>query len=453
MKHDLILFNGTIINENRSFKGYIVIDGELITDVAEGSPDKTLIENATDAIDVKGAYILPGAIDDQVHFRDPGLTHKGDIFTESRAAAAGGVTSFMDMPNTKPPTVSTSDVEWKLAHAANQSAVNYSFFIGATNDNLDELLKCDYSRVPGVKLFLGSSTGNMLVDNEETLNRIFRDVPAIIAIHSEDEATIRENRDKIAHEYNGEVPVRLHPAIRSREACIISTRRAIDRARKYGSRLHVLHVSTAEEIEMFSTEPLDKKLITAEVCAHHLWFSDADYDTIGTRVKMNPAVKTAADRDALRQGLRDGRLDIVATDHAPHLLSEKEGNALTAASGAPMVQFSLPVMLELADRGIFTRELVVDKMCHAPAELYNIDKRGYLRKGYYADIAVVTSDTPYEVTDGMALSRCGWTPLDGTILHNRVVMTFVNGKKVYSHGTISPDASGHELKYNRKPNI
>jgi len=453
MKHDLILFNGTIINEGRSFKGYIVIDGELITDVTEGYPEKSLIDRATNAIDVKGAYILPGAIDDQVHFRDPGLTHKGDIYTESRAAAAGGVTSFMDMPNTKPPTVSASGVEWKLAHAANQSAVNYSFFIGATNDNLDELLKCDYSRVPGVKLFLGSSTGNMLVDNEETLNRIFRDVPAIIAIHSEDEATIRENRDKIANEYNGEVPVRLHPAIRSREACIISTRRAIDRARKYGSRLHVLHVSTAEEVEMFSTEPLEKKLITAEVCAHHLWFSDADYDTLGTRVKMNPSVKTAADRDALRQGLHDGHLDIVATDHAPHLLSEKEGNALTAASGAPMVQFSLPVMLELADRGIFTRELVIDKMCHAPAKLYAIDRRGYLRKGYYADVTVVEPDTQYEVTDSMALSRCGWTPLAGAILHNRVVMTFVNGKKVYFHGTIAPDATGHELKFNRKPNI
>ncbi|MCM1333068.1 MAG: dihydroorotase [Bacteroides sp.] len=452
MKHDLILFNGTIINENNSFKGYVVIDGDTITDVAEGTPGKDLIADATEAIDVKGAYILPGAIDDQVHFRDPGLTHKGDIFTESRAAAAGGVTSFMDMPNTKPPTVSVADVEWKLAHAANQSAVNYSFFIGATNDNLDELLKCDYSRVPGVKLFLGSSTGNMLVDNEEALDRIFSEVPAIIAIHSEDETTIRENRDKIASEYNGDVPVSLHPIIRSREACIISTRRAIDRARKYGSRLHVLHVSTAEEVEMFSTEPLAEKRITSEVCAHHLWFSDADYDTLGTRVKMNPAIKTDADRDALRKGLREGRLDIVATDHAPHLLSEKEGNALTAASGAPMVQFSLPVMLELADRGVFTHELVVDKMCHAPAELYGIDRRGYLRNGYYADITVVTPDTPYEVTDKMALSRCGWTPLDGTTLHNRVVMTIVNGKKVYSHGNISPDAKGSELRFNRKPN-
>ncbi len=448
MRHDIILFNGIIINENRSFRGYVVVDGDVIAEVGEGDPEASL--TATRTIDAEGAYIIPGVIDDQVHFRDPGLTHKGDIFTESRAAAAGGVTSFMDMPNTKPPTVTNSDVEWKLNHAASQSAVNYSFFIGATNDNIEELLKCDYSRVPGVKLFLGSSTGNMLVDNETALNRIFSEVPAIIAIHSEDEATIKANRERFVAEWGDDVPVKFHPEIRSREACILSTRRAIERAKKYGSRLHVLHVSTAEEVEMFSSEPLGEKRITSEVCAHHLWFSDADYETLGTRVKMNPAVKTDADRSALRKGLRDGKLDIVATDHAPHLLSEKEGNALTAASGAPMVQFSLPVMLELADKGVFTRELVIEKMCHAPADLYSIDRRGYLRKGYYADIAVVKPGIPYTVTDGMAFSRCGWTPLDGTVLHNRVMMTFVNGKEVYSNGAINPDARGKELTYNRK---
>lgn len=449
MKHDIILFNGIIINENRSFKGYVVVDGDMITEVGEGDPAEATLD-ATKRIDAEGAYIIPGVIDDQVHFRDPGLTHKGDIFTESRAAAAGGVTSFMDMPNTKPPTVTVEDVEWKLNHAAEQSAVNYSFFIGATNDNIGELLKCDYSRVPGVKLFLGSSTGNMLVDNETALNRIFSEVPAIIAIHSEDEATIKANRQRLTAELGEDIPVKFHPEIRSREACVISTRRAIDRAKKFGSRLHVLHVSTAEEVEMFSAEPLDKKLITSEVCAHHLWFSDADYDTLGTRVKMNPAVKTDADRDALRKGLREGRLDIVATDHAPHLLSEKEGNALTAASGAPMVQFSLPVMLELADRGVFSRGMVIEKMCHAPADLYSIDRRGYLREGYYADIAVVKPDSPYKVTDEMALSRCGWTPLDGTTLHNRVIMTLVNGKEVYSNGVVNPCVRGKELAYNRK---
>ncbi|MBD5267543.1 MAG: dihydroorotase [Bacteroides sp.] len=449
MKHDIILFNGIIINEKRSFRGYVAVDGDRITEVGEGDPAEAMLD-ATRRIDAEGAYIIPGVIDDQVHFRDPGLTHKGDIFTESRAAAAGGVTSFMDMPNTKPPTVTVADAEWKLNHAAAQSAVNYSFFIGATNDNIDELLKCDYSRVPGVKLFLGSSTGNMLVDNETALNRIFSEVPAIIAIHSEDEATIKANRQRLTDELGEDIPVKFHPEIRSREACVISTRRAIDRAKKFGSRLHVLHVSTAEEVEMFSAEPLDKKLITSEVCAHHLWFSDADYETLGTRVKMNPAVKTDADRDALRKGLRDGRLDIVATDHAPHLLSEKEGNALTAASGAPMVQFSLPVMLELADRGVFTREMVIEKMCHAPADLYSIDRRGYLREGYYADIAIVKPDSPYKVTDDMALSRCGWTPLDGTTLHNRVIMTLVNGREVYSNGAVNPDVRGKELAYNRK---
>lgn len=450
MRHDLILFNGIIINENRRFVGYVVIDGDTITDVADGIPSEQLLACADAAVDVGDAYILPGVIDDQVHFRDPGLTHKGDIYTESRAAAAGGVTSFMDMPNTKPPTVTVGELENKLAHAAEVSAVNYSFFIGATNDNIDELLACDYSRVPGVKLFLGSSTGNMLVDDEEALERIFGEVPAIIAIHSEDEATIRANRACIVADYGDDVPVRLHPVIRSREACIVSTRRAVERAKKYDSRLHVLHVSTAEEVEMFSTEPLRDKRITAEVCVHHLWFSDADYDRLGTRVKMNPAVKTSSDREALRQGLRDGRIDIVATDHAPHLLSEKEGNALTAASGAPMVQFSLPVMLELADKGVFTHELVIDKMCHAPSELYSIERRGYLRKGYYADIAVVSHDTPYEITDAMAISRCGWTPLAGSVLHNRVVMTLVNGKIVYSHGEIDSGVRGTELRYNHK---
>lgn len=449
MEHDLLIFNGTVINEGRSYSGFIIIDGEMITAVSEGTPPAGMLDNVKAAIDAEGAYLLPGVIDDQVHFRDPGLTHKGDIATESQAAAAGGVTSFMDMPNTKPPTVTMAGVEAKLARASECSAVNYSFFIGATNDNIDELLACDYTRVPGVKLFLGSSTGNMLVDNETALDHIFAKVPALIAIHSEDEFTINANKEKFKAIYGDDVPVECHPDIRSREACIISTRRAIERATRFNSRLHVLHVSTAEEVEMFSTEPLGRKRITAEVCAHHLWFSDTDYSTIGTRVKMNPAVKTARDRDALRKGLRDGRLDIVATDHAPHLLSEKEGNALTAASGAPMVQFSLPVMLELADRGIFTRELVVDKMCHAPAELYGIDRRGYLRPGYYADIAIVRPDSPYEVTDSMALSRCGWTPLDGTILHNRVITTIVNGKEVYSNGDIDPTVRGHELKYNR----
>lgn len=447
--HDTLLYNVLIVNEGKKAIGYVVIEGQFIVTVGEGMPPAAVAGECRDTVDLGGAMLLPGVIDDQVHFRDPGLTHKADLSTESRAAVAGGVTSYMDMPNTKPPTVTVETVEQKLRHASEVSVTNYSFFIGATNDNAEQLLDCDYSRVPGVKLFLGSSTGNMLVDEEETLTRIFRDVPALIAIHSEDEATIRANRERYISEMSEDVPVKYHPLIRSREACIISTRRAIERAERYGTRLHVLHVSTAEEVAMFSPKPLTEKRITSEVCVHHLWYTDADYDTLGTRVKMNPAVKSAADRDALREGLRDGRLDIVATDHAPHLLSEKEGNALTAASGAPMVQFSLPVMLELADRGVFTTELVVEKMCHAPAELYGIDRRGYIRPGYYADLTVVSPDTPYTVTDGMVLSRCGWTPLDGTVLHNRVIKTYVNGRCVYDNGTVDEAARGMELRYRR----
>ena len=303
--HDTLLYNALIVNEGKRAVGYVVIDGQFIVTAGEGTPPAAVAGECRETIDLGGAMLLPGVIDDQVHFRDPGLTHKADLSTESRAAVAGGVTSYMDMPNTKPPTVTVEAVEQKLNHAREVSVTNYSFFIGATNDNATELLDCDYTRVPGVKLFLGSSTGNMLVDEEEALTRIFRDVPALIAIHSEDEATIRANRDRYVKQLGEDVAVSYHPLIRSREACVISTRRAIERALRYGTRLHVLHVSTAEEVDMFSDKPLAEKLITSEVCVHHLWYTDADYTTLGTRVKMNPAVKTEADRDALRKGLRD----------------------------------------------------------------------------------------------------------------------------------------------------
>ncbi len=446
--HDLALHNAIIINDGRRFKGYVVVDRPFITSVGEGDMPENLKASCRECVDAEGALLLPGVIDDQVHFRDPGLTHKADIATESMAAVAGGVTSFMDMPNTNPPTVTAEALEAKLRRGAECSNGNYGFFIGATNDNIDTLLSCDYTKVPGVKLFLGSSTGNMLVDREATLDRIFRDVPAIIAVHSEDEATIRANREAIAARYDGHPPVSEHPAIRSREACIISTARAIERANRFDTRLHVLHVSTAEEVDMFSAMPLEEKRVTAEVCVHHLWFCDEDYSTLGTRIKMNPAVKTAADREALRQGLRDGHLDVVGTDHAPHLPSEKEGDALTAASGAPMVQFSLPVMLEMADQGIFTHELVVEKMCHAPARLFHVDQRGYIAPGFYADLTVVTPGTPYTVTDDMVLSRCGWTPLAGTTLHNRVIATYVNGQLAYSHGDVDTTVHGMPLRFN-----
>ena len=448
--NDTIIYNALLINEGEKFKGYVVTDGPVIARVGRGDASADLIAACREAVDARGSYLLPGVIDDQVHFRDPGLVHKGDIATESIAAVAGGVTSFMDMPNTKPPTVTQKALREKLQHASEVSAANYSFFIGATNDNMRELLECDYKITPGVKLFLGSSTGNMLVDEESTLDRIFSEVPAIIAVHSEDEATIRANRQRYESECGGSVPVAMHPLIRSREACVLSTRRAIERAERCNTRLHVLHVSTADEVAMFSDAPLPEKRITAEVCVHHLWFCDEDYARLGSRIKMNPAVKSRADRDALRQGLRDGRIDIVATDHAPHLPAEKEGDALTAASGAPMVQFSLPVMLELADMGVFTHQLVVDKMCHAPARLYDIMGRGFIREGYMADLVLVKPGEAYTVTDDMVLSRCGWTPLAGTTLHNRVTDTWVNGHRACRDCKVDDTVRGTELRYGGK---
>lgn len=446
-----LIHGGTIVNQGESFRGYVSFDGEgVIRSVRRGVPPTALVKSCASVVDAEGCLVVPGAIDDQVHFRDPGLTHKGDIATESRAAVAGGVTSFMDMPNTKPPTTTPEALYAKTVRAAEASAANYAFYIGATNDNLDTLLATDYTRCPGVKLFLGSSTGNMLVSDRTALTAIFSQVPALVAVHSEDEATIATNRQALAAQWPDGVPVELHPQLRSRQACIVSTQRAIARAHRCGTRLHVLHISTAEEAAMFSRKPLEQKLITSEVTVHHLWFCADDYRRLGSRIKMNPAIKDAADRDALRQALRDGRIDVVATDHAPHLLSEKEGDAITAASGAPMVQFSLPLMLEMADMGIFTRELVVEKMCHAPARLFGIHRRGFLRKGYAADIAVVRTGDPYVVTDDMALSRCGWTPLADTTLHNRVVATWVNGRLAWRNGTLMPDLGARPLIFDRR---
>lgn len=446
-----IIYGGTIVNEGKSYHGYLLFDRMgVIRSVRRGEPSASLIRTCDEAFDATGCLVMPGVIDDQVHFRDPGLTHKGDIATESRAAVAGGVTSFMDMPNTKPPTVTVEELRNKQARASEASVANYAFFIGATNDNINTLLATDYTRCPGVKLFLGSSTGNMLVDDKNALDRIFSRVPAIIAVHSEDEAIIAANRERYAGEYPDGVPVEMHPAIRSRQACIVSTKRAISRARRFGTRLHVLHVSTAEEAAMFSRQPLEQKRITAEVSVHHLWFCDDDYRRLGTRIKMNPAIKSAADREALREALREGRIDVVATDHAPHLLAEKEGDALSAASGAPMVQFSLPLMLEMADMGIFTRELVVEKMCHAPARLFGLRHRGFLRRRCAADVVVVRTSDPYVVTDQMVISRCGWTPLAGTTLHNRVVATWVDGQRAWNDGSLLPGVHGSALTFDKQ---
>lgn len=446
---NLLLYNAQIINEGRRFCGYVAVDGERISEVAEGMPPQALLNEAESAVDLKGKWLLPGAIDDQVHFREPGLTHKADIASESRAAVAGGVTSFMDMPNCKPQTVSIEAWEDKMRRGAQASAANYAFWIGATNDNIEELRRADMSRIPGVKVFLGASTGNMLVNSEEALDAIFS-LPAIIAIHSEDEKIIADNKKKYAALYPEGVPVSCHPLIRSREACSVSTERAIERARRLGTRLHILHISTADEARMLESVSLDSKTITAEVCVHHLWFTDADYARLGNRIKWNPAVKTVADRDELRRAVEDGRIDIIATDHAPHLPEEKEGDALTAASGGPLVQHSLPMMLSLARRGIFTPEKVVEYMAHRPARLFGVKERGFIRPGYFADLVVVNPDKEYQVTKENILTKCGWSPLEGETLDVAVETTYVNGHKAYDKGCLAQNIFGKPLEFNNK---
>ncbi len=442
-----IIYNAEIVNEGKRFTGYVVIDGEFIAQVTEGVPSNELLDQCDVKTDAEGMLLLPGAIDDQVHFREPGLTHKADIESESHAAVAGGVTSFMDMPNTKPATTTIELLEQKYDRAAQVSPANYSFYIGATNENIAELRHADFSQICGVKVFMGSSTGNMLVDNKETLRSIFREIPSIVAIHSEDEAVINRNKEYYASRFGDNLPVQFHPLVRSAEACYVSTARAVEMAHECGTRLHVLHLSTARELSLFDCKPLVEKQITAEVCVHHLWFSDNDYANCGNRIKCNPAVKTYGDREALRSGLKSGLIDVVATDHAPHLLSEKEGGCFKAASGMPLVQYSLVAMLEMARKGIFTVETVVDKMCHAPAVLYRINNRGFIREGYYADLVLVDTEASYVVEADDIKSKCRWSPFEGVRLHSRVCMTIVNGTTVYENGKVIGSAVGKRLTF------
>lgn len=443
----LLLYNAIIINEGNKLHGYVEINNDVIKSVSNGVPSEDVLNEYYNKIDLKGALLLPGVIDDQVHFREPGLTHKADIASESKAAIAGGVTSYMDMPNTNPQTVTRYELELKNKRASEVSWANYGFFIGATNNNIDELKSVDYTQTPGIKLFLGASTGNMLVDEEKALNEIFKLKP-IIAIHSEDETIIRSNMSLYKEKYGDNIPIFCHPLIRSEEACFVSTEKAVERANKYGTRLHVFHVSTAKELELFSSLSLESKNITSEVCVHHLWFTDEDYDRLGSRIKWNPAIKTVADRDALREAVNSGKIDVVATDHAPHLLSEKEGDCSKAASGGPMVQHSLVVMLELAKKGIFTIEKVVDMMSHNPSKLYKIDKRGYIKEGYYADLVVVKENIPWTVSKENIMTKCGWSPLEGEKFKYSVSMTIVNGNIVYRNGEFSDFIAGKRLKYN-----
>ena len=442
----ILLHNGQIITDGKQFKGSILIENEYITDVFQGEVPSSVMQNS-EVVPCEGKLIIPGAIDDQVHFREPGLTHKGSIYTESRAALAGGVTTFMDMPNVAPQTTTIPNLEQKLAIASETAFANYAFYFGATNTNIDQLRALDKNLVCGVKVFMGSSTGNMLVDDEDTLRNIFSEIKIPVAIHSEDEKTIQENLARYVAQYGDEIPFDCHPKIRSNEACYKSTKKAVELAKQCGTRLHVLHLSTAEEMDLFSSEPLASKQITAEVCVHHLWFTDADYAVKGALIKCNPAVKSERDRNALRKALLNGKIDVIATDHAPHTLDEKLRPYTKSASGMPLVQHSVLTMLELYKQGVVTLPLIVQKMCHNPADLFGIEKRGYIRKGYFADLVVVDLQKNTPVTKDTILYKCGWSPFEGTTFSSKIEKTFVNGTCVYENGKILDISKAKQITF------
>ena len=442
----ILIKNAQIVNENQIFKGDLLIENDLILKIGNDISE----ENAHRVIDADGKYLLPGVIDDQVHFREPGLTHKGDIESESRAAIAGGVTSFIEQPNTVPNAVTQQLLEEKYKIAAEKSLANYSFMMGGTNDNLEEVLKTNPRNVAGIKLFLGSSTGNMLVDNPETLENIFSKTKMLIAVHCEDEATIRANTEKYRKEFGDDIPMKFHHLIRSEEACYISSSKAVELAEKTGARLHVFHVSTAKETELFRNDiPLKDKKITAEVCVHHLTFTDVDYETKGTLIKWNPAVKTQKDKDGLWKALLDDRIDVIATDHAPHTWEEKQNVYTKAPSGGPLVQHTLVLMIENFKNGKITLEKIVEKMCHNPAILFQIEKRGFIREGYKADVVLVDLNDNSTVTKENILYKCGWSPFEGSVFHSKITHTFVNGNLVYENGKVADEKFGERLLFER----
>ena len=442
-----LIQNAVIVNEGRSFVGSVLIDGAFVASVYEEG-ETPRVDGAT-VIDARGKWLLPGVIDEHVHFREPGMTHKGTIATESRAAVAGGVTTFMDMPNTNPKTLTRREWEWKMQRAAETSAANYAFYFGGSDDNIDEIRRLSSTHVPGLKLFLGSSTGNGAM-NADTVRRIFSETDLPIAVHAEEESVIEGNRKHYVNLMGENLPPAFHSKIRDTEACYASSAHIVELADKMGVRLHVLHVSTERELSLFATgRPLSEKKITAEVCVHHLWFTDADYATYGNRIKWNPSIKSSDDREALRYALLTGAIDAVATDHAPHLPSEKEGTCLTAASGGPMVQHTLVAMLELAARGVLTREQVVQKMAHSPADLFRIDRRGYIRPGFYADLVLVDPASSWTVTRENLLYHCGWSPMEGQTFRHAVWMTFVNGQPVYADGRVAEEARGMAVQFAR----
>lgn len=442
------IINARIINEGDIFRGELIIKNNRIDKIIKGQSGK--VEDAAEVIDVNGKYLLPGVIDDQVHFRDPGLTHKADLYSESKAAVAGGITSYMDMPNTIPPVLTQDLLEEKYRLAAQKSLANYSFYMGASNDNIDEIIKTDPLNVCGVKVFMGASTGNMLVDDPDALNDIFSRSNLLVAVHCEDEDTIRQNLLLAMEKYDEDVPIEMHPVIRSEEACYKSSSLAVKLAQRYNTRLHILHLSTARELDLFDNKiSLDKKRITAEVCVHHLWFSDEDYKKKGTRIKWNPAIKTLKDKEGLIEGLLNGKIDVIATDHAPHTADEKQNRYFKAPSGGPLVQHSLIAMFELALDGKISVEQVVEKMCHNPAICFQVDKRGFLREGYWADLTVVDADAAWVVDKSNILYKCGWSPFDGETFRTKITHTFVNGNLVYFDGKFDESNRGQRLKFNR----
>ena len=443
----ILIKNARIVNEKTIFQGDLLIEGNYISKI-----DNSI--NSTDSniqiIDAKGSFLIPGVIDDQVHFREPGLTHKANIASESRAAVAGGITSFIEMPNTVPQATTQKLLENKFKIAAKSSYANYSFMFGGTNDNLEELLKTNPKNVAAIKLFLGSSTGNMLVDNEEVLEKIFSSTDMLIAVHCEDEATIKKNFQEQFDIYGDAIPIKLHPKIRSEEACYLSSSKAIELAKKTGARLHVFHLSTAKETALFTNDiPLEEKKITAEVCIHHLWFEESDYDTKGTLIKWNPAVKTANDREGLWEALLDNRIDVIATDHAPHTLEEKENLYTKAPSGGPLVQHGLVAMMKKHKEGVISIEKIVEKMCHNPALLFQIEKRGFIKEGYYADLVLVNPDSPWTVKKDNILYKCGWSPFEGETFESKITHTFVNGHLIFDNDQFNDTIKGKRLLFNR----
>jgi dihydroorotase len=446
--YSILIKNAQIVNQNNIVSGNVFIKNGIVKKIFIGEAPSGL--NPDKTINGEGKYLLPGVIDDQVHFREPGLTHKGEIYTESKAAVAGGITSYMEMPNTKPQATTINTLEEKYKIASEKSLANYSFYLGATNDNIDEIRKINPKSICGIKVFMGSSTGNMLVDDEKALSEIFSQAPVLIATHCEDEKTIIKNTEKYKKEFGEELPIKYHPLLRSEEACYKSSSFAVELAKKYNTRLHILHLSTAKELELFDNSiPSKDKKITAEVCVHHLWFSEEDYEKYGTRIKWNPAIKSKLDKETLLEAVKNNKIDVIATDHAPHTLEEKENTYFKAPSGGPLVQHSLVAMLELYHNNKISLLEIVNKMCHTPADIFQVKNRGYIKEGYCADLVLVDLNDPWEANDKNSLYKCKWTPFNGQTFKSKITHTIINGNIVFENGIFNEDIKGQRLEFDR----